>query len=443
MESTIPVPDTFGLESAKRGWHLFCCQLGMDIPRAPKDRSKTRLALLLAVVFLLGGLFLAVYNLEPAAPTVERAGLWIDTVTRGPFVREVRGNGTLVPEVVRWVAAPTNGQVEQILLQPGAVVLADTLLIELTNVELESRAREAELQAKAAQADLAALRVGLEREVLDVESVVATVASDAQQAKLLAEANEELAQQGLVSALQTKISRVRADELAIRHDLELRRKASATASVEAKEAAQVARVAQLQETAELLREQVQRLNVRAGIPGVLQSIEVEPGQQIIVGASLARVSDPARLKAELRVPETQARDISVGLLATIDTRNGKISGRVSRIDPAVIQGTVLVDIRLEGELPKGARPDLSIDGLIEIERLDDTLSVGRPPIGEAGSTISLFKISADGSEAKRTRIRLGRGSATRVEVLEGLAPGDKVILSDMSEWDSVDRIQLE
>ena len=415
----------------------------MDIPRAPRNKLKRRLQIGFAVFFLLAGAFWALASLEPAAPEVERAGLWIDTVSRGPFVREVRGNGTLVPEMVRWIAAPTEGQVEKILLEPGAAVAADSVVIELANSELESRAREAELEARAAQADLAALRVGLESEVLDVESVVATVASDAQQAKLLAEANEELARQGLASALQTKISRVKADELATRLVLEERRKASAAASVEAKEAAQVARVAQLRETAELLREQVQRLRVRSGIPGVLQSIEVELGQQLNVGTAMARVADPARLKAELRVPETQARDITTGLLATIDTRNGKVQGRISRIDPAVTQGTVVVDVRLDGELPKGARPDLSVDGLIEIDRLEDTLSVGRPPTAQSETSISLFKVSPDGKEAIRTKVRLGRGSALRVEVLEGLAPGDQVILSDMSQWDAFDRIRLE
>lgn len=383
----------------------------MDIQRAPQNKFKRRLPLFAAALALLGGAFWALASLEPAAPEVDRAGLWIDGASRGAFVREVRGNGTLVPELARWVTAPAQGQVERILVEPGAVVAADTVVIELTNSELESRAREAELQAQAAQADLLALRVTLEREVLDVESVVANVASDALQAKLLAEANEELAEQGLVSALQTKISRVRADELATRQKLEERRKASASASVEAQEAAQQARVAQLREMAEMLRAQVQRLRVRAGIPGVLQSIEVELGQQLIPGAPMARVADPGRLKAELRIAETQARDIGVGLKAIIDTRNGKIEGKVSRIDPAVTQGTVLVDVRLEGELPRGARPDLSIDGTIEIERIDDALTVGRPPIGGPDSVITLFKLSADGSEAVRTQVRLGRGSA--------------------------------
>lgn len=415
----------------------------MDIQRAPRNKFKRRLPLVAAAILLLGVAFWALASLEPAAPTVDRAGLWIDGATRGAFVREVRGNGTLVPELARWVAAPAQGQVERILVEPGATVAADTVLIELTNAELESRAREAELQAKAAQADLSALRVTLEREVLDVESVVANVASDALQAKLLAEANEELAAQGLVSALQTKISRVKADELATRQQLEERRKASASASVEAQEAAQEARVGQLREMAEMLREQVQRLQVRAGIPGVLQSIEVELGQQLVTGAAMARVADPGRLKAELRIPETQARDIGIGLKAIVDTRNGKVEGKVSRIDPAVTQGTVLVDVRLEGELPRGARPDLSIDGTVEIERIDDALTVGRPPVGGPDSVISLFKLSPDGSEAVRTKIRLGRGSALRVEVLEGLAPGDKVILSDMTNWDAVDRIRLE
>ncbi len=415
----------------------------MDIQRAPRNKWKQRLPLAAAALVLLAVAFWALAGLEPAAPTVERSGLWVDAATRGPFVREVRGNGTLVPEVARWVAAPAEGQVERIVVEPGAVVTADTVVIELKNTELESRAREAELQLTAAQADLAALRVVLERELLDVESMAANVSSDATQAELQAAANEELSKEGLVSKLQTRISRVRADELATRSRLEQRRMASAAASVEAQEAAQVARLGQLRETAEMLRQQVARLQVRAGIDGVLQSIEVEPGQQMAVGAPLARVADPGRLKAELRIPETQARDLSIGLLATVDTRNGKAAGKVARIDPAVTQGTVLVDVRIDGELPRGARPDLSIDGTIEIERIDDTLSVGRPPIGSPDSTISLFKLSADGSEAVRTKIRLGRGSAMRIEVLEGLAPGDRVILSDMTNWDAVDRVRLQ
>ena len=349
----------------------------------------------------------------------------------------------MVPEGARWIAAPVQGQVDDILVEPGAVVEADSLVFEMKNPELETAAREAELNAKAAAADLAALRVTLQRELLDLESVVATVASDSLQAKLLAEANEELAEQGLVSALQTRISRVRADELATRQEIELRRKASASESVEAREAAQQARVAQFREKAELLRAQVEKLRVRAGIPGVLQSIAVELGQQLSVGTAMARVADPTRLKAELRVPETQARDITLGLKTIIDTRNGKIEGRVSRIDPAVTQGTVVVDVRLEGELPKGARPDLSIDGTIEIERLDETLSVGRPPLGQSDSVITLFKLSEDGKSAFRTQVRLGRSSAHRIEVLEGLSPGDEVILSDTTAWNEVDRIRLE
>lgn len=415
----------------------------MDIPRTPQNKLKKHLPLMVGGAVLVGLTLWALARLEPAAPTVERASLWIDTVTRGPFTREVRGNGTLVPEGARWIAAPVQGQVDDILVEPGAVVEADSLVFEMKNPELETAAREAELNAKAAAADLAALRVTLQRELLDLESVVATVASDSLQAKLLAEANEELAEQGLVSALQTRISRVRADELATRQEIELRRKASASESVEAREAAQQARVAQFREKAELLRAQVEKLRVRAGIPGVLQSIAVELGQQLSVGTAMARVADPTRLKAELRVPETQARDITLGLKTIIDTRNGKIEGRVSRIDPAVTQGTVVVDVRLEGELPKGARPDLSIDGTIEIERLDETLSVGRPPLGQSDSVITLFKLSEDGKSAFRTQVRLGRSSAHRIEVLEGLSPGDEVILSDTTAWNEVDRIRLE
>lgn len=415
----------------------------MDIPREKKSMKGRRAAIVASVALGLGLATWALARLEPAAPTVDRATLWIDAASRGPFVREVRGHGTLVPENIRWISAGTSGRVERLLVAPGARVEPDTILLEMGNFELETRAREAELAARAAQADLEALRARLQRDLLDQEAVAATVSADAMEAKLQADANEELAREGLVSDLLNKISRVRADETATRLRLEERRLAGAAVAVAAEEAAQAARVGQMRELAALRRDEVEGLRVRAGMAGVLQSIAVEPGQQVAAGMAMARVADPGRLKAELRVPETLARDVAIGLPALVDTRNGKVTGKVSRIDPAVIEGTVLVDIALDGELPKGSRPDLSVDGTIEIERLDDALSVTRPPSGQAQSKASLFKVNAEGTYADRVQVLYGRGSVHRIEVLEGLAPGDKVILSDMSSWDEVDRVRLQ
>jgi len=415
----------------------------MDIPRTPPDRTRRRLVVGGASAGAVILVTLALARLEPAAPTVERASLWIDTVTRGPFVREVRGNGSLVPEQVRWIPALTESRVERIVVLPGAVVTPETVLLEMTNPELETRTREAELALTAAEADLAALRVTLDHALLDQQAQAAAVRADYLQSQLEAASSDELARQGLVSEIQAKIARLRLEEAATRSELEERRMRSAEAANEARLTAQQARLEQLRELAKLRRRERDGLAVRAGIAGVLQAIVVEPGQQVSPGTNLARVADPSRLKAELRVPETQARDVVIGLPANVDTRNGVVSGRVVRIDPAVTNGTVLVDVELDGELPRGARPDLSVDGTIVVERLDDALTVGRPAFGQPDSRVTLFKLSSDGDSATRVAVRLGRGSVHRIEVVEGLAEGERVILSDMSTWDAVDRVRLE
>ena len=415
----------------------------MDIPRTPPDRTRRRLVVGGASAGAVILVTLALARLEPAAPTVERASLWIDTVTRGPFVREVRGNGSLVPEQVRWIPAFTESRVERIVVLPGAVVTPETVLLEMTNPELETRTREAELALTAAEADLAALRVTLDHALLDQQAQAAAVRADYLQSQLEAASSDELARQGLVSEIQAKIARLRLEEAATRSELEERRMRSAEAANEARLTAQQARLEQLRELAKLRRRERDGLAVRAGIAGVLQAIVVEPGQQVSPGTNLARVADPSRLKAELRVPETQARDVVIGLPANVDTRNGVVSGRVVRIDPAVTNGTVLVDVELDGELPRGARPDLSVDGTIVVERLDDALTVGRPAFGQPDSRVTLFKLSSDGDSATRVAVRLGRGSVHRIEVVEGLAEGERVILSDMSTWDAVDRVRLE
>lgn len=415
----------------------------MDIPRTPPNRTRQRLLLGAAGAVVVALATIGLARLEPAAPEVERATLWIDAVSRGPFVREVRGNGTLVPEEVRLITAVSEGRVERIVILPGAVVDADSVILEMSNPQLEVQARDAELALAAAEADLKALEVRLDHSLLDQQSQQAAVNADYLQRQLEAATNEELSKEGLVSQLQAKIAKLRLEEAETRRQLEDRRLQSAEDSNAAQLVAQRARLEQLRHVATLRRAEYKALAVRAGRAGVLQATAVQPGQQVAPGTVLARVADPARLKAELRVPETQARDVAIGLPANVDTRNGIVAGRVVRIDPAVVNGTVLVDVALEGELPRGARPDLSVDGTIVIEKLDDVLTVGRPAFGQPDSRVTLFRLSPDGETATRTAVQLGRGSVHRIEVVEGLQEGDRVILSDMSTWDAVDRVRLE
>jgi HlyD family secretion protein len=415
----------------------------MDIPRTPPNRTKQRLLLGGAGAIVVALATVGLARLEPAAPEVERATLWIDSVSRGPFVREVRGNGTLVPEETRLITSLSDGRVERLVIQPGAAVEADTVILEMSNPQLEVQARDAELALAAAEADMKALEVRLDHSLLDQEAQAATVNADYLQRELEAATNEELSKEGLVSQLQAKIAKLRLEEAETRRSLEERRLQSAADSNAAQLVAQRARLEQLRHVATLRRNEYKALFVRAGRAGVLQSTAVQPGQQVAPGTVLARVADPARLKAELRVPETQARDVAIGLPANVDTRNGVVAGRVVRIDPAVVNGTVLVDVALEGDLPRGARPDLSVDGTIVIEKLDDVLTVGRPAFGQPDSRVTLFRLSADGESATRTAVQLGRGSVHRIEVIEGLQEGDRVILSDMSTWDAVDRVRLE
>lgn len=415
----------------------------MDIPRTPPNRTRQRLLLGGGGAIVLALATIGLARLEPAAPEVERATLWIDGVSRGPFVREVRGNGTLVPEEIRWITAMSDGRVERIVVLPGAVVEPDTVILEMSNPELELRTQDAILALAAGEADIKALEVRLDHSLLDQQSQAAAVNAEYLQRQLEAASNSELSQEGLVSQLQAKIATLRLEEAETRKKLEERRLVSAVESNEAQLVAQRARLEQLRHVATLRRTELEALRVRAGRAGVLQSTAVQPGQQVAPGTVLARVADPTKLKAELRVPETQARDVAIGLPANVDTRNGVVVGRVVRVDPAVVNGTVLVDVALEGELPRGARPDLSVDGTIVIEKLDDVLTVGRPAFGQPDSRITLFKLSPDGDSATRIAVQLGRGSVHRIEVVEGLQEGDRVILSDMSTWDAVDRVRLE
>ena len=416
----------------------------MDVPRphVAKQKRKRRIIIIAASIFGLILVTFALSRLKPAVPSVDRSTVWIDTVKRGPMVRQVRGLGTLVPQEIRWIAANTEGRVEKIVVRPGAHVEPDTILLELTSPELEQAARDAELQFKAAEAELTTLRATLQRELLEQESSAARVHSEFQQAKMENETNENLKKNGLVADLIYKTSKVKAEDLGIRDAIEQNRYAFARDSIEPQLASKQAAVDQVKALAQLKLNQVEALHVRAGFTGVLQQLPLEVGQRVIPGANLARVADPTKLKAQVKIAETQAKDIQIDQVASIDTRNGVVAGHVVRVDPAVEQGTVTVDVALDGELPKGARPDLSVDGTIELERLDNVIYVGRPAFGQENNTVGIFKLVAGSSEAVRTPVKLGRSSVNTIEILSGLEPGDQVILSDTSSMDAHERIRL-
>jgi HlyD family secretion protein len=417
----------------------------MDVPRAgvAKKKRQKRIIIIAAVVI---GLILATFGLsrlKPAVPSVDRSTVWIDTVKRGPMVRQVRGLGTLVPEEIRWIAAITEGRVEKIVVRPGAHVEPDTVLLELTSPEVEQAARDAELQFKAAEAELTTLRATLQRELLEQESSAARVHSEYQQAKMEAETNDNLSKNGLVADLTHKTSKIKAEDLAARDAIEQKRWDFAKNNIEPQIASKQAAVDQVKANAQMKKDQMEQLKVRAGFKGVLQQLPVEVGQRVTPGTNLARVADPTKLKAEVKIAETQAKDIQINLPASIDTRNGVVPGHVTRVDPAVEQGTVRVDVALDGELPKGARPDLSVDGTIELERLDNVVYVGRPAFGQENNTVGIFKLVAGTSEAVRTPVKLGRSSVNTIEIISGLEPGDQVILSDTSAQDAHERIRLD
>ncbi len=416
----------------------------MDIPRpnVARQKRKRRIILIAASAFALILVTFALSRLKPAVPSVDRSTVWIDTVKRGPMVRQVRGLGTLVPQEIRWIAANTEGRVEKIIVRPGAHVEPDNVLLELTSPELEQAARDAELQAKAAEAELTTLRATLQRNLLDQESSAAKVHSEFQQAKMEAETNENLKKNGLVADLIYKTSKVKAEDLGVRDEIEKKRYAFAGDSIEPQIASKQAAVDQVKALAQLKLNQVDALHVRAGFTGVLQQLPLEVGQRVTPGTNLARVADPTKLKAQVKIAETQAKDIQINQVATIDTRNGTVAGHVVRVDPAVEQGTVTVDVALDGELPKGARPDLSVDGTIELERLDNVVYVGRPAFGQENSTVGIFKLVSGSSEAVRTPVKLGRSSVNTIEILSGLQSGDQVILSDTSSMDAHERIRL-
>lgn len=417
----------------------------MDVPRniSPRRRVIRRLLLGTAVATVLGFITLGVSRLKPAEPRVPRATVVVDTVKRGPLLRQVRGYGKLVPQEMQWIPATTDGRIQRIVVLPGAAVEPDTLLLEMSNAELERDVVTSEMDIKAAEADYTSLRILLEKEKLDQEAALATLKANHSQAGLEARLNEELAQNGLISDLQLQLSKTKAEELTTRLEIEKKRLEISSEAVQAQLAAQAARVDQFRAIARLKKDQLDDLHVRAGTSGVLALLPVEVGQQVSPGTNLARVADPKRLQAEIRILETQARDIQIGQSAAIDTHNGVIPGHVARIDPAVQDGYVAVDVVLDGLLPRGARPDLSVDGMIELEHLEDILYVGRPVMGQEESQLSLFRLEEDGARASRVRVSLGRASVNLMEILAGLQEGDQVIVSDMSAWDGVDHVRLD
>ncbi len=417
----------------------------MDVPR-PDLLAKKRKRRFIAISAAALGVALAtaaVSRLKPAVPSVDRSAVWIDTVKRGPMVRQVRGLGTLVPEEIRWIPANTEGRVEKIIVRPGTQVEPETEILEMSSPELEQAAHDAELQAKAVEAELVTLRANLQRALLDQEATTAKARSDCEQAKMERQTNDQLAKNGLVAELVYKTSKVKEAELANRNDIEQKRLNFSRDSIEPQLASKQAAVDQAKQLAKLKLDQVEALRVRAGMSGVLQQLAVEIGQRVKVADNLARVADPTKLKAQVKIAETQAKDIQINQQAMIDTRNGVAKGHVIRVDPAVEQGTVTVDIAFDEPLPNGARPDLGVDGTVELERLDNVVYVGRPAFGQENNTVGIFKLVSGSNEAVRTAVKLGKSSVNTIEILDGLQPGDQVILSDTSAWEMRERIRLK
>src|SRR5438477_3898066 len=417
----------------------------MDIQRPSNARAKKirRIAYGTVALIIIGGVTYGLSKLRPAAPCVDRATIWPDEVKRGPMLREVHRLGTLVAEDIRWIPAQTDSRVERWILRPGAIVKPDSIIMELSDPTLQREALDAEFQLKGAEADYANLKVQVDSDLMNQKANEAAVRSDYEQARLQHDVEEKLYKEGIGSDHVRNLSKVREEQLAIRLKLESERTEVAEDSTKARLDAQQAKIDEQKALYQLKRSQVDALHVRAGINGVLQLVPVDVGQHVTPGTNLARVADPKKLKAEIKIPETQAKDVTPGQKASIDTRNGVVNGHVSRIDPSVVNGTVTVDVTIDDPLPLGARPDLSVDGTVTLENLKDVLFVGRPVHGQPDSTIGIFKIIDDGSEAVRVNVKLGRSSVNTIEIVQGLKVGDKVILSDMSAWDAFDRIRLK
>ncbi|HUP05067.1 MAG TPA: HlyD family efflux transporter periplasmic adaptor subunit [Bryobacteraceae bacterium] len=421
----------------------------MDVPRTDARRRKivrwTIFLGTLALVIL--GAYLGLSRLKPAAPSVDMSALWPDTAKRGQMVLEVHGLGTLVPEETMLIPATTDGRVSQIFIRPGSPVKADSVVMVLVNPDLETAEQDALFALKAAQADYDNLKVTLQKSLLDMKATAAQVAADYNTAKLEADRDAALAKESLLAGVDAKISAVKAEELGNRNAIEQQRLSINGTAEQSQLAAQQVKIDQLRADYELKKSRVDQLKVRAGFDGMLQQLPdplkpVEVGQQVTAGTPLGKVAQPSKLKAELKIAETQVKDIAIGLPAVIDTRNGLIDGRVSNIDPSIINGTVTVDVKLEGKLPEAARPDLSVDGTVQIEKLDNVLYVGKPVFGQENATVQIFKMDPDGKYAQKVKVTFGRASVNTIEVKSGLMPGDRVILSDMSQYDAYDRIRL-
>ena len=419
-------------------------------PSIAKAKRRRRIIYVIVGLIVIAGITMGLRRLQPAAPSVERSVVWVDTVKRGPMVRQVRGLGTLTPEDIRWLPTITDGRVEQILVRPGtnSQVKADTVLVVLSNPTVEQQAVDGEYKLRAEEAAYHNLEVQLQSTVLDQKAVTAKAEQDATDAKTKAEDDTQLARLGVISQHALEASTGSAAQLGVRAQIEVQRYANAQKQLEAQLAAEQAKVEQAKAVYDLAAKQRDMLRLRAGTDGILQELNLngaplQQGQQVPAGTTIAKVANPKRLKAELKIPETSAKDVQIGQPAQIDTHNGVIDGKVIRIDPSVQNGTRTVDVQLIGELPAGAVPDLSVDGTIDLERLDNVLYVGRPAYGQEKSTIGMFRLDADNKNAQRVQVQLGRMSVSFVEILGGLKEGDQVILSDMSRWDNYDRIRLE
>ena len=419
----------------------------MDIARPDlKERKRKRLIAAVAViVVVVAALFLVVARLKPAAPTVERGTVWTDSVKRGSMLRQVRGLGSLIPaqESVLQIPSQTEATVVRIRMLPGSVVKADTILMDMTNPQVEQAAVDANLQWKAAEAEYQSQRAKLQSDYMNQKAGAATVTADYNQAQLQSQTDKSLYDLGVISGLAYKASKGKADELTTRNGLAEQSLDANQKSIDAQLAEQQAKVEQMHTLAVLKQKQLDALKVRAGIEGELVEMPMQVGQHVLPGTMLAKVVQPNHLMAQLKIAETQARDVQIGEPASVDTHNGVITGTVQRVDPAVQNGTVTVDVKLIGELPKGARPDLSVDGTIDLERLDNVLYVGRPAFGQENSTISLFRLESDGHDAVRVPVKVGRASVNSIQIVEGLREGDTVVLSDMSRWDNNERIRLQ
>jgi HlyD family secretion protein len=417
----------------------------MDIARPSNARAKRikRIVYGSVALIVIVGVTLGLKQLRPAAPTVELGTIVQDTVKRGPMLLEVHGLGTLVPEEIRWIPAQTEARVDRIVLRPGAVVKPGSIILELSDPQVQRDLLDAEFQLKSSEADYANLQVQVNSDVLNQRATAASVRSDYEQARLQHEVDEKLLKEGLTADVTANLSRVRAEQLAIRAKIEDERMRISEDAAKARLTSQRAKVEQSRALYNLRKAQAEALHVRAGINGVLQLVPVEVGAHVTPGSNLARVADPKKLMAQVRIAETQVKDVAIGQKAAVDTRNGIVPGHVTRIDPSVLNGTVTVDVEFDAALPQGSRADLSVDGTIEIANLRDVMYVGRPVHGQPDQSIGIFKISDDGSEAELVSVKLGRSSVSTVQIREGLKVGDKVILSDMQQWDSAGRVRLK